>query len=309
MMNFSFSYEWLEKELSDKTCTSKQLQWVLDALQSMSNWSLHPEKGYFDENIRENLNSIGNPKLLQIIKEIMKFLVKQKFTAQNIWNSMLQLDEVLSWLSVSTVEILGLAASNGAQPSDEDMQQILDFFPAMTRDDKFTAAFLKMLAPLCVRLNFKCNFDFLTDTFLISKDVVESSMSVVKRMYKTLEICAQNGSLIEVFLFMVQEKEFIFQLPEDLFETFPSNWLKRTPLHLAVMLLDDHKLLKLIPHCIVQKYLNIQDIHGCTPLHLAYLHENENAVDFLITQGANKDIMDRFGVTPKAFRCNDDPGK
>jgi hypothetical protein len=105
-----------------------------------------------------------------------------------------------------------------------------------------------------------------------------------------------------------RRKDFISQIlsptQEDtisetwLFEKCPDNWLHRNSLHLSVMLLYSEALLKHIPEHIIEKYIAEEDVHGCTPLHVAHLHNNTVGVQFLIANGAKTGVVDKFGVQP-----------
>jgi len=49
------------------------------------------------------------------------------------------------------------------------------------------------------------------------------------------------------------------------------------------------------------KYIHARDIQGCTPLHLAHLHQNKQAILFLLSHGGREDVVDKFGLDPKSL--------
>ena len=70
--------------------------------------------------------------------------------------------------------------------------------------------------------------------------------------------------------------------------------MKRSPLHLAVIFLGS---LKFLPQKIIEKYIDARDLHGSTPLHLAELHHNEQAIQFLLHFRNNESATDQFRFT------------
>jgi hypothetical protein len=64
--------------------------------------------------------------------------------------------------------------------------------------------------------------------------------------------------------------------------------------------------LQCIPKHVIEKNIGKRDLHGCTPLHVAYLHKNTAAAQFLIANGAETDISDYFHVKPHEISQTED---
>ena len=65
------------------------------------------------------------------------------------------------------------------------------------------------------------------------------------------------------------------------------------------MFINNYQILQALPNPFVEENINKTDLHGCTPLHLAYLYEHDEGVKWLLECSAREDIIDNFGTTPK----------
>ena len=273
-----------------------------------------------NDTAKKNLWRLGNPRFMGIVMDIVKIIVKNSHNAQHVWDAICP-ENYGVWLNVRlfVVEMLSACAEGGAQPTDKQLEEILSETIRLTRSEEWTLSYLKILVSMSSKKNFtqdmilysKFDLNFLGELHSVSKETIHSGRKLVHSMYDKWEECLESGKLINCFLFIGNEREeFSEELIEESFKdmclprkyergsfvTFDYyNWMKRSPLHLAVLFLDS---LKFLPPKIIEKYIDATDVDGRTPLHVAELHRNERAIQFL-KQIRNNENVDRFGLTPQ----------
>jgi hypothetical protein len=250
-----------------------------------------------------NLKEMYNPRFMGIVMDIVRIIVQNSKTAQNVWDAIF---DGIYGDRLFVVEMLSVCAEGGAQPTDRQLKWILSLTTRLTRSEEWTLSYLKFLVSLSRKKRFtqdmilRSEFDlnFLGELHSVSEEMIKLGRKLVHSMYDKWEECLESGKLINCFLFIGNEREeFSEELIEESFKdmclpwkwsdgTFVYyNWMKRSPLHLAVLFLDS---LKFLPPKIIEKYIDARDVNRCTPLHLAELHDNQRAIQFLNNLGIMK---------------------
>jgi len=305
---------WVNDELRDKGCTSDRIKELPVAVRVLPGGDALSLLREFDWRVWWNLWGIRNPKVIPHLVGILSTLIHNEGTGQHAWTSIMDHsgdEDERREMPLSVMEILCLCAERGAQPTDKELQNILErahggrrgelTLPGeITRNEELTVAFLKTLLALHRNKPFTCDLHFLADCYEVSPEMLQLGRQLVCAVYGTMKQCLGSKNIIDCFLYMSQEQKTVLEerFIEDAFE---ANWLCRNSLHLAVMFLYSKESLNCLPISIVKKYLNAKDLHGCTPLHVAHMHHNQQAVAFLISHGAQENVTDNFGMRPESF--------
>ena len=302
----------IEKELQAETWTLERLEELLELARSIKDWKSHSYDFTFNYFSQRNVWGLGNPKYLTIVLEILKIITQDRNTAHHIWHYLHPCAKnQLSW---GVLEILYICAEAGAKPTDQQINELLFWTKRYTRNESWAIAFLKMFVAVS-KMNSVIlgkSLNFLAEYYQVSAKFIELSTRLVHNVYDCLEKCLASKNLIHCFLYIIDE-EFTFS--EQFVETSFSkiwaidkddrmsdglpdyyNFLQRSLLHMAAIFPNA---LKHLPPKMIEKYMGQRDCHGCTPLHVAYLHHNREAIDCLIQHGGDEDIIDLFGYKPK----------
>lgn len=101
-------------------------------------------------------------------------------------------------------------------------------------------------------------------------------------------IARNDLGLLKKELKKYEDQEYIFNNSLD--------GIKNTLLHKSVFV-GDYQITK---YLIISKHdLNLKNMHGQTPLHLAYINNFSNIIKLLIESGSNIDIKDNNNFKPK----------
>ena len=229
--------------------------------------------------------------------------------AQTVWSILIaRVPKVRdSHLLSSLLQILRQCSELDVTTSKHEVMEIVSTVDCF----RMNKTFLKIMELVLViyrRKNtadvIKVRLDVLSESHTISEEFQNVAVSVIHLAYLSLENCLTSNSVINTLLFLNSESTISGDLSES-FEKVQNmnceNWLQRSLLHLAVMFCSKKSILERIPNSLVSSFIEEKDLHGCTPLHLAYLWGNKESVDFLLSHGAETDVTDHFGITPMSL--------
>jgi len=292
---------WMEKEFGEHESkwSEKRLQRLLGCMKSVANWEHHKYQFYLNECAIRNLWYMKNTRWIAIVMEIMGVILKNKTTAQDIWDALMAYYVAINnrHCSLHIMELLSICAEAGAQPTEEQVHHIRKWVKVFTKNGEWAEPYLKILVSSNKEKVLLCKYDlsFLGEFYQVSPNLVKLGKDLVHLVYKTWDECVESGQLINCFLFITNEQKV--KNDEYIKASTCVNWMGRSPLHLAVIFLNIDSLV-LLSHGVIEKYIEARDVHGCTPLHLAYLHQNEHAVKFLMHYVKDENVTDHFGLTP-----------
>jgi len=274
---------WMENEFKEVKCkwTEKRLERLLGCMEAVANWEPHTYLLQLNDQAIWNLQDIKNTRWTAIVMKIMRVISKNKTIAENIWNNLMfyYVEKNFGHFRLHIMEILSICAEAGAQSTGKQAH-IIKWVKEFTRNGELAEPYLKVLVSSDNEKRDMGKFDlsFLAEFYEVPQKLVQVANNLVRLMYDKLDECEAARQLIKSF-------------NDD-------NWMKRSQLHLAVIFLDS---LELLSDEIIEKYIEARDVHGCTPLHLAYLHQKENTVKFLRSYVKNENATDHFGLTPSSM--------
>ena len=156
--------------------------------------------------------------------------------------------------------------------------------------------------------------EFLMETFKLENKTFESGIEKVENYSEEKKNkCVKGNKLINCLMLLTLEGGNtdvgmslgnIQQQQHPTWSLFalPYNWLGRSAMHLAAVFLREKSCFRLIPRELQEEWKEARDGHGSTPLHLAHLHNNAAAQDYLTNcLGVHRKPLDHFGNAPESL--------
>ena len=156
------------------------------------------------------------------------------------------------------------------------------------------------------KLKKSSHLDILMQRYYVSTRLCILFQQLICVLYKSIKDCLKSKDLLKCLLYLSGKPSTISHLTKKdsdelrkfFLKKMKKNYLNRSILLLAVILVDNIAVLKCLPKAIAMKYIDTQDAHGSKPLHLAEMHHNKSAITFLIRHGAKQNSEDFFGLVP-----------